>query len=105
MPDTVKLTSPPVSRVYRRDAIEFIPLTPKILGVATSNYTIQVQPHGTDSDLVGTWSLPNVAGSETGYLVNGPTLGGGSPGEWDLYVKISDSPQTPVRLVVIIRLT
>lgn len=105
MPDTVKLASAPVRKVYKRDSIEFIPLTPKILGVATSSYTIQVQPHGTDSDLLGTWSSPDSAPPETGYRVNGPTLSGGTPGEWDLFVKIADSPQTVVRLVVIIRLT
>lgn len=105
MTDTVKLTTPPATRLYRRDSIEFIPLTPKILGVATSNYTIQVQPVGTDSDLAGTWTAPDSAPPETGYRVNGPVLGGGEPGQWNLYVKITDSPQVVVRLVVIIRLT
>ena len=91
--------------LFRRDAIDFIPLVVKINGVATTDYTIQVQPHGTDSDLGGTWNPPDTATPHTGYRVNGPTLGGGEPGQWNLYVKINDSPQTPVRHPVIIRLT
>lgn len=96
---------PPETWIFRRDAIDVIPLVVKVLGVPTTDYTIQVQPEGVDSDLAGTWSGPDSFPPDTGYRVNGPVLGGGSPGKWFLYVKINDNPQIPVRLAVIIRLT
>lgn len=96
--------TPAEMRTYLRDTIDFIVLTPKILGVATSNYTTQVQPFGTDADLAGTWNAPDSAPPNTGYRVNGPTLGGGGTGVWHLYVKITDNPQVVIRNPVNIRL-
>lgn len=95
----------PVTKIYRRDSIDFLRLTVRVLGTPTTNYATQVQPAGTDSDLAGTWNTPDTAGADTGFRVNGPALGGGLPGVWSLYLKITDSPQVVVRRPVIIRLT
>lgn len=94
----------PDTWIFQRDAIDFIPLTVKVLGVPTTNYTIQVQPRGTDSDLNGTWSPPDSATPDTGYKVNGPALSNGQAGIWSVYVRINDAPLAPVRNVATVHL-
>jgi hypothetical protein len=95
----------PDTWMFQRDAIDFIPLVVKVLGLPTTNYTIQVQPLGTDSDLAGTWSSPDTATPDTGYTVNGPLLSNNQAGAWAIYVKINDAPLAPVRHVVTLYLT
>lgn len=90
----------PAKWKFEAETIELIPLLVKIDGVATTNYTIAVVPHGTDPV---TFAAPTSYSGGTGYLVNGPTLG---KGYFEGYVKIGgSSPEVPVLHVFQLTLT
>jgi hypothetical protein len=84
-----------------RSSIELIPLEVlDINGDPTTSYTVCCVPAHTQPV---TFAAPTSAGTALGYLVNGPTL-------WLLgskfliYVKMTGSPETPIREAAVLYL-
>lgn len=84
-----------------RESIELIPLIVETysastgLWTPTTNYTVACTP---STARPTSFSAPASTGGQWGYLVNGPTLGGGNPGNFWGYYKIDGSVEDPVKL-------
>ena len=85
---------------FPRETIELIPLTVTAGGSATTVYTVACVPN--DGTRPSSFGAPTTAGGDTGYLVNGPTLGVGS---FKGFVKIDSNPEDPVIPAFTLKLT
>jgi hypothetical protein len=90
-----------------RESIELIPLTVETysastgLWTATTGYTVACVPKGSRPS---SFSAPTTDDGQTGYMVNGPTLGAGNPGNFEGYYKIDGSQQHKEKLAFTLRL-
>ncbi len=82
-----------------RETIELIPLTVETYSasagwVATTSYTVCCVPvNARPSGFVA----PTTDAGRTGYLVNGPTLSSGVPGNYWGFYKIDGATQDPIK--------
>lgn len=90
-----------------RESIELIPLTVQTYsastGVWTTTTSYTVACVAANARPVS-FSAPTSDAGATGYLVNGPTLSGGSPGVYWGFYKIDGTTQDPVKLAFTLKL-
>ena len=83
-----------------RESVELIPLLVETysastgLWTPTTSYTVACVP---STSRPTSFSAPTTDAGATGYLVNGPTLGGGNPGNFWGFYKIDGATQDPVK--------
>lgn len=83
-----------------RESVELIPLTVETYAASTwtptTSYFVACVPVGTRPT---SFSAPTSDGGQTGYLVNGPTLGVSAsfPAQFVGYVKVDGATQDPVK--------
>lgn len=74
---------------YPRETVEFQPIVITKDGVpVTTGVVTAIVAHGTRPT---TWTAATVLGLEIGVMISGLT-----PGTYDVYAKITDSPEIPV---------
>lgn len=73
---------------YDRGSTELVVLDVTVNGAATTGYQTSLVPW---SSRPTAWTNPATAGSDHGHLLPG-TL---DPGTYDLWVKVTDNPETP----------
>lgn len=83
-----------------RESVELIPLTVQTYSASTGAWTTTTSY--TLACVAATarptsFSAPTTDSGATGYLVNGPTLGGGNPGNFWGFYKIDGATQDPVK--------
>ena len=79
---------------FPRETIELIPLTVTVGTSATTSYTVACVASSASRPISGgSFTSPTTAGTDLGYLVNGPTLGAG---QFAGFVKIDSNPEDPV---------
>jgi hypothetical protein len=66
---------------FPRETVEYLPLTATLDGTETSTFQVAVVPHNTRPT---TWT-------PAPYLLQNMT-----PGVYDVYTKVTDSPESPV---------
>ena len=92
-----------------REDVELIPLTVETRGAsgvwsATTSYKVQAQPVGT-RPASATWAEPTTIGSDTGYLVNGPSLDSSQlGGDFIGFYKLVAAPETAVHKAFTLKL-
>lgn len=80
-------TPPP----FQRETYEFLPVAVTVNGTAvTTNVTAAIVELGTRPT---TWGTVTTIGTAIGVMVNGTALG---PGSYEVYAKVTDSPEVPV---------
>jgi hypothetical protein len=90
---------------FPRETVDLIPLIVETYSASTAawtpttSYTVTCVPVGVRP---ATFATPTAAGSDLGYLVNGPTLGKGT---FDGFIKLSANPETPVLPAFTLELT
>ena len=88
---------------YPRETKEFIPVVDLLVDgdPYTEDFEVAVvhlfeRPESDD------WDAAITLGSEKGFMLDGPALGIGT---YDVYVRVTDSPEVPVFMVGRVRLT
>jgi hypothetical protein len=85
----------------QRESIELIPLTIETYSASTGlwsetlDYTLACVPKPARPV---TFSAPTTTAGQTGYLVDGPELNGGNPGNFWGFYKIDGATEDPVKL-------
>ena len=79
-------------RPFQRETVEFLPVTVLVNGTVTSD---PVEFSITDvNSRPSAWGAAVTIGTDIGVMVNGTALGG--PGTFNVYARVTSSPETPV---------
>lgn len=93
--------TPPETWIFYRESIKLYPFVIEVGGVATTAYTLCCLPD--DGSEPVTFTAPTIIGGRSGYLVNGPLLGG-LPGTFRVFYKIISGPESVIDIAGLFRL-